>query len=255
MSYLTLFYIAFAYFAAAVFVVGFIIKIWGYAMTPVPLRIATTPAPTTPAGAALRVAKEVTIFASLFKSNKWTWLFGYTMHVLLAVTLIRHGLVTLGTSIPGSDMIFQDMGIFTYLIRGFWDITFRFALLLPLSLFALLIRRAWVDRTRYISSASDYAILLLLLAIARSGLAMKYFFETDVEAIHEFIYGLMPGYPFADAPSGEPLFLIHFLLVMLLFILFPFSKLMHLGGIFLSPTRNQADNPRDKRHINPWATV
>lgn len=27
---------------------------------------------------------------------------------------------------------------------------------------------------------------------------------------------------------------------------------MHLAGVFLSPTRNLANNNRTKRHINPW---
>jgi hypothetical protein len=33
---------------------------------------------------------------------------------------------------------------------------------------------------------------------------------------------------------------------------FPFSKLMHMGGVFMSPTRNLSNNSRQKRHINPW---
>ena len=43
------------------------------------------------------------------------------------------------------------------------------------------------------------------------------------------------------------------LLVALLMIIFPFSKLLHAPGVFFSPTRNQADNPREKRHLAPWA--
>ena len=41
-------------------------------------------------------------------------------------------------------------------------------------------------------------------------------------------------------------------LVSVLLAYFPFSKLMHMGGIFLSPTRNLANNNRAKRHVNPW---
>jgi nitrate reductase gamma subunit len=37
-----------------------------------------------------------------------------------------------------------------------------------------------------------------------------------------------------------------------LFAYFPFSKLMHLGGVFLSPTRNLPNDSREARHINPW---
>ncbi|PIX86048.1 MAG: menaquinol oxidoreductase, partial [Nitrospirae bacterium CG_4_10_14_3_um_filter_53_41] len=48
------------------------------------------------------------------------------------------------------------------------------------------------------------------------------------------------------------IFYIHLFLVSALFIYFPFSKLMHLGGVFLSPTRNLANNNRMVRHVNPW---
>ena len=33
---------------------------------------------------------------------------------------------------------------------------------------------------------------------------------------------------------------------------FPFSKLSHMAGVFLSPTRNLAANNRAVRHVNPW---
>jgi hypothetical protein len=43
------------------------------------------------------------------------------------------------------------------------------------------------------------------------------------------------------------------LLVAALMIVFPFSKLLHVPGVFFSPTRNQIDNPREQRHIAEWA--
>ena len=45
---------------------------------------------------------------------------------------------------------------------------------------------------------------------------------------------------------------LHLLFVAALFAYFPFSKLVHLGGVFLSPTRNLANNNRAVRHVNPW---
>ena len=33
---------------------------------------------------------------------------------------------------------------------------------------------------------------------------------------------------------------------------FPFSKLMHMAGVFLSPTRNLSNDSRIVRHVNPW---
>jgi hypothetical protein len=39
----------------------------------------------------------------------------------------------------------------------------------------------------------------------------------------------------------------------MLLMIFPVSKLLHVPGLFVSPSRNQADNPREKRHIAAWA--
>ena len=47
-------------------------------------------------------------------------------------------------------------------------------------------------------------------------------------------------------------FYIHVFFVSVLLMYFPWSKLMHMGGIFLSPTRNMANNSRAVRHVNPW---
>jgi hypothetical protein len=59
---------------------------------------------------------------------------------------------------------------------------------------------------------------------------------------------------FSPAISGDigSIFYIHVFLVSALLAYFPFSKLMHLGGVFLSPTRNLANNNRMVRHVNPW---
>ncbi|HET9653468.1 MAG TPA: nitrate reductase, partial [Usitatibacter sp.] len=65
------------YGAAAILVIGVAARIYAYARTPAPLKIATTPAPTTRAGAALRLAREVALFESLFKANLLAWLLGW----------------------------------------------------------------------------------------------------------------------------------------------------------------------------------
>ena len=48
------------------------------------------------------------------------------------------------------------------------------------------------------------------------------------------------------------LFYIHLFILCVLIAYFPFSKLMHLAGVFLSPTRNLSNNSRMVRHVNPW---
>ena len=86
----TVVYAALFYLATVAFVGGLAVRIAQFARTPTPLRIPTTPAPTTRTGAGLRVAREVVLFQSLFKSNKWIWLFGWGFHVTLALVVLRH---------------------------------------------------------------------------------------------------------------------------------------------------------------------
>ena len=78
------------YFAAAVLLVGVVMRVTRYARTPAPLVIPTTPAPTTRVGVAARMTREVVFFESLFKGNKWTWLFGYLFHFGMLFVLLRH---------------------------------------------------------------------------------------------------------------------------------------------------------------------
>ncbi|MDP2707230.1 MAG: respiratory nitrate reductase subunit gamma, partial [Burkholderiales bacterium] len=111
-------------------------------------------------------------------------------------------------------------------------------------------RRFLVDRVRYISSPSDHLMLALLVAIAASGLAMKYVAPTDIVALKAFFLGLMV-FSWQPLPA-DPVLLIHLALVAALMIVFPMSKLLHAPGVFFSPTRNQADNPREHRHVAGW---
>ena len=118
-------------------------------------------------------------------------------------------------------------------------------------LLGLLARRIFVDRVRYISAPSDHLILILLILIGLSGLTMSFIAHTDVVAVKQFFIGLMT---FNWSPLPADFFLaVHLLLVAFLMMIFPYSKLLHAPGVFFSPTRNQADNPREKRHIAAWA--
>ncbi len=212
-------------------------KIWRYATTPAPLKIPTMPAPLTKAGVGFRLFREVAFFESLFKSNKWIWLFGYIFHVALLVVLLRH-LRYFQSDVWWWVKLIQPFGIYA-----------GFAMVFALS--ALLARRFLVERIRYISSPSDYLMLLLLIGIGASGLAMKFVSHTDIIAVKIYMLGLM-RFQIGDLPT-HPALLIHLALVALLMIIFPISKLLHGVGIFFSPTRNQVDDSRTKRHIAPWA--
>jgi hypothetical protein len=80
---------------------------------------------------------------------------------------------------------------------------------------------------------------------------MRYFLRADVVSIKQLTVGLATFSPTLSGQIGS-IFFIHVFLVCALMVYFPFSKLMHLGGVFMSPTRNMANNSRMVRHINPW---
>ena len=112
-------------------------------------------------------------------------------------------------------------------------------------------RRLLVDRVRYISAPSDHLMLGLLILIGLSGVMMTFVTHTDIVAVKAFFLGLM-RFSFQPLPA-DPILLIHITLVAALMIVFPFSKLLHAPGVFFSPTRNQVDNPRERRHLAAWA--
>jgi nitrate reductase gamma subunit len=212
-------------------------KLWQYATTPAPLKIPTTPAPVTQRGVVFRLGREIVLFESLFKANKWIWLFGWMFHAALLLVLLRH---------------------LRYFTQPVWDWV---ALVQPFGVYAgfamvaglagLWARRIVVPRIRYISDPSDHLMLVLLLGIGLSGLLMKFVAHTDIVALKAFILGLM-RFELNQLPS-DPILLTHLALVAVLMIIFPFSKLVHGPGLLFSPTRNQVDNPREHRHLAPWA--
>lgn len=237
MSFLTIIFAALFYAATAILIAGLVNKIVQFVKTPAPLKIPTTPAPTTQTGVVLRMFREVVFFESLFKGTKWTWIFSYLFHIALFLVLLRH-LRYFISPVPAPIELIQPLGMY----GGFAMVA---------GLFGLWARRFLVDRVKYISAASDHLILMLLIGIGISGLSMTFFAHTDVVAVKAFFIGLMT-FSFSELPADINL-LIHLLLVAALMIIFPFSKLLHVPGVFFSPTRNQVDDPRENRHLSDWA--
>lgn len=228
----TLIFAALFYLATATLTLGVAYRVIRYARIPAPLKIPTTPAPTTNWGVAARLLREVVLFESLFKASKWTWLFGWLFHFGLLLAGVRH------------------LRYFTEPVWGWmlWlqSVDTHAGFVILIGVLGLWTRRIFVDRVRYISAPSDHLMLALFVALAATGLAMKYFFHANLFAVKNFFLGLL-SFALHPLPT-DPTLLIHLALALVLFFIFPMSKLLHGPALFFSPTRNQADNPRERRH-------
>jgi len=272
-----LFGVIIPYAALAIFIVGVISRVVRWARSPVPFRITTTcgqekslpwiksnniESPHNTMGVIVRMALEVLLFRSLFRNTKvelrndprlvyggakWLWLAGLAFHWSFLVILIRH-LRFFTEPVPRLVDIFARIdGIFEIGVPALYIS----GLIMLVSVTYLFLRRVFIPQVRYISLAADYFPLFLILGVALSGLLMRHFFKVDILKVKELATGLVSFHPVVPGGIGIP-FYIHLFLVSVLLAYFPFSKLMHMAGVFLSPTRNLANNNRMKRHTNPW---
>ncbi|RME66212.1 MAG: menaquinol oxidoreductase [Nitrospirae bacterium] len=266
------------YLALVIFIVGLIRRVIIWGKSPVPFHIPTTcgQMPTSlpwikhsrlesPANGwevFLRMFLEVVFFRSLFRnlrtemgpgqrpvygSTKWLWLGGIVFHYSFLVVLLRH--LRFFTD-PTPKLISTIESV-----DGFFQIGHPHILITGLTLFGaafyLFLRRVLIPYVKNLSLPADYFPLFLIMAIAGTGILMRYFLKTDIIKVKELTMGLATLHPKVPEEVGT-IFYVHLFLVSSLFAYFPFSKLVHLGGVFLSPTRNLANNSRAVRHINPW---
>ncbi|MEI6757759.1 MAG: menaquinol oxidoreductase [Chlorobium sp.] len=272
-----LFGVILPYTAMVVLIGGFLYRVVDWLRRPVPFRIPTTcgqeksldwikqdklESPSRAWHAAARVLSEVLFFRSLFRntkaelhegahlaygSTKWLWLGGLAFHWSMLLIVIRHARFFF-IMVPGFvDFLTDADALFDVTLPAFYITD---ALVLAAITF-LVLRRLKDAKLRMISLPTDYFPLFLLTAIVVAGILMRYVAKVNVMPVKDQMLRLL-SFSF-DAP-GEigVLFYVHLFLVCVLAIYFPFSKLMHAGAIFLSPTRNLCNNSREKRHVNPW---
>jgi len=275
------------YAALVVFLGGFIRKVLGWARVPVPFRIPTTcgqqksldwfqPAvidnPTSNWAVVARMALEILTFRSLFRNTKmrlqegdkltyrleiWLWLFALAFHYAFLVTIVRHMRLFMEPVpwiirfVEQLDSFFRIEILYDVLQTGLPGVFLSGLVLLAAALF-LLGRRMFLPQVKYISLAADFFPLFLIIGIAVSGILMRYVIKINVTAAKELAMNLATFRPAVPEGGLDGIFYVHIFFVSALLAYFPFSKLMHLGGIFLSPTRNMPTDTRARRHVNPW---
>lgn len=265
------------YIAIAIFVLGIIYRVVKWARAPVPFRLPTTSgqqkslpwikannleSPYNIWGVLGRMFLEVFFFRSLFRntkaeikegphitygSEKFLWVGALAFHWCFLIIFLRH------------FRFFTEpvMGFVNWLqqLDGMFDIAvptmYLSSIVIVLALAYLFGRRLLNPQVKYISLVSDYLALFILFGVVLSGIWMRYFDKVDVVKAKELAMGLVSLNPVVPDGIGT-IFYIHLFFVSVLLMYFPFSKLMHMPGVFFSPTRNLANNNRMKRHINPW---
>jgi nitrate reductase gamma subunit len=272
-----LFGVIIPYVAVFTFVVGFAWRIISWARSPVPFRIPTTCGqektlpwiksnnlenPHNIWGVIGRMFLEVVFFRSLFRNtkaelkdspklvygaDKFLWALSLAFHWSFLIIFLRHFRFVM-VPVAGWVMYIQFLDSFMQIGLPIIYVTDA---AIVVGLTYLFFRRVVVPQIRYISLPADYFPLLVILGLVLSGVCMRYFYKIDIVAVKELTMGLLALSPVI--PEGiSVIFYVHLFMLCVLLLYFPFSKLMHLGGVFLSPTRNLANNNRMKRHINPW---
>jgi nitrate reductase gamma subunit len=273
------------YLALIVFVVGFVRKVMGWARSAVPFAIPTTGGqakslpwvkdskidnPSSRGAVALRLALEVLAFRSLFRNTRtklkegklvyqleiFLWAGALAFHYAFLTVLLRHTRFFL-EPVPWCVQMLETIDSFFRIEIIYPQFQFGLpgvylsGLVLLAAVTYLAIRRIVIPSVRYISIAADYFPLILIFGIAFSGIMMRYVTKIDINAAKQLTMGLVTLHPVVPEGIG-PIFYVHLFLVCALLAYFPYSKLMHLGGVFLSPTRNMLANTRAYRHVNPW---
>jgi len=274
------------YLALITFFVGIAYKVVGWSRSAVPFRIPTTggqqkslpwikhsqlDCPATNWQVIVRMALEILTFRSLFRNTRmrlkegtklsyqleiFLWVGALAFHYAFLTVIIRHlrfftePVPFFVTLVETVDSFFRLEIIYPAIQFGLPGVYIS-GLVLLAAVTYLFARRLFIRQVKYISLASDYFPLFLIFGIALTGILMRYFIKIDVTAAKELTMGLVTFRPTIPEGVGS-VFYIHLFFVSVLLAYFPFSKLMHLAGIFLSPTRNLTTDTRAKRHINPW---
>ena len=261
------------YLALLTFLAGFAYKVVDWSRSAVPFRIPTTggqqkslpwikhsrlDCPATRSQVVARMALEILTFRSLFRNTRMRLKEGsklsYQLEIFLWVGALAFHYAFLTVVVRHLRLFTDPVPFFVTLVENV-DSFFRFEILYPNIQFGLpgvylsgivllaaaaylFARRLFIRPVRYISLASDYFPLFLIFGIALTGILMRYVVKIDITAAKELTMGLVTFHPTIPAGIGA-IFYIHLFFVSVLLAYFPFSKLMHLGGIFLSPTRNR----------------
>jgi len=217
------------YIAAGVFLIGVTYRVVGWLKVPVPFQLTLFPAPRDGVGRISAVGIELLFFKSLFKNDKILWLWAWSLHIALAMVIGGHVvgiyyLMNQFTLIGMTPAASQTMSAVLGTSAG---------LVLMVALMVLFYRRISIPEVKRLSDPADYVDLLFLLSIVITGNHMRLpTVHVHLPAIKAYLGGLFTLTP-VPIPT-DWVFVVHFTLVNLFLIYFPFSKMIHFAGYLVN---------------------
>ena len=215
------------YLTCVVFLAGIVYRIRKWNKAPVG-KMTLTPAPASASEKWKQILKEVLVFRQLLDGNKPLWAGTWVFHAALLLILIGHSRVV--TYFP---RLWSMLGMSNANVDSMSNIVGGAAgvIILVMGIY-LLFRRLTVQRVREISDSDDYVSLCLILAIIVTGDILRFGTHFDLNQTREYFAGLVTFQSVA-VPSN-PYFLLHFFLGQVLIMWIPFSKFLHIPGVFYS---------------------
>jgi len=218
------------YVAVGVFVIGMAYQILQWLGAP-KTRIKTGyfPKPPTSGEKWLKVAEDSFVFPEVIKFDRWMWFFTILFHFGLLGAFVGH-LRLLQEFTPLVSLLGpKGMDWFASWSGGFMGVV------LIAGLLYYLLRRLNFP-FRELSVSEDYILLILLILTVIMGNLMRFFGDIPVADYRTYLQSLLifrPAFPEALAASSTKWALVlHVLFANLVFVFFPFSKLVHVIATF-----------------------
>lgn len=219
------------YVAVTVFLVGMTYRLYKWKTLPSP-SMTLFPAPPTEAANTVNTIQEVVLFKSLFRGDRALWLLAWTFHAVLALILVGH--LRVFTNV---DALLMRLGLTEANIQAMsGGVGGAAGVVILASAVFLLVRRLALRRVREVTGFGDLFALLLIGAILVTGNFMRFGAEHfDLTAARSYFSGLASFTNVAGSIALQNnVFLVHMCLAFLLLMVIPFSKILHLGGIFFT---------------------
>lgn len=219
------------YVAISFFIIGIIYRIFIWIRSP-PAANKFTVFPGTSSNGkySIELTKELAFFPRIFKVDKKLWIGAWVLHYGLLMTLVGH------TRLLFEWQLLWDLLGFNNDIRDTVAmISGSLAGIIVLSAVIYLLGRRLSGTMAKMSNLEDYFVLALFLGIGLTGMYMRLFVDhIELQEFRDYLFDILTLQSPSVYPDIGPVFLIHLLLVLLAVAIIPYTKLFHLGGVFVT---------------------